>query len=128
MTGKRNPATLSSNVLLAVQNEFEREATVAKKSAIARNKKRARMAENQEARRKELRAKLKDPNLDFEEKQDVMFKLQSLPRNGAKVRVLNRCLISGRPKAVYRKFRVSRIVLRELAHRGMVPGMRKASW
>lgn len=86
------------------------------------------MAEKQEAKRKELRAKMKDPSLDFEEKQAVMFQLQSLPRNGSKVRVLNRCLISGRPKAVYRKFRVSRIVLRELAHQGMVPGMRKASW
>ena len=101
---------------------------MAKKSAIARNNKRAKMASNQEAKRKELRAKLKDPNLGFEEKQSVMFDLQSLPRNGAKSRVLNRCLISGRPKAVYRKFRVSRIVLRELAHQGMVPGMRKASW
>ncbi len=86
------------------------------------------MAENQDAKRKELRGKLKDPNLDFEEKQAVMFQLQSMSRNGSKVRVLNRCLISGRPKAVYRKFRVSRIVLRELAHQGMVPGMRKASW
>ncbi|MFA5505936.1 MAG: 30S ribosomal protein S14 [Vulcanimicrobiota bacterium] len=101
---------------------------MAKKSAIARNKKRARMADNQDAKRKELRTKLKDPNLEYEEKQQVMFQLQALPRNGSKVRVLNRCLISGRPKAVYRKFRVSRIVLRELAHRGMIPGMRKASW
>lgn len=101
---------------------------MAKKSAIARNKKRARMADQQEAKRTELRAKLKDPKLGFEEKQSVMFQLQSLPRNGARCRVLNRCLISGRPKAVYRKFRVSRIVLRELAHQGMVPGMRKASW
>ena len=86
------------------------------------------MADKQDAKRKELRAKLKDPNLGYEEKQSVMFQLQSMPRNGARVRVLNRCLISGRPKAVYRKFRVSRIVLRELAHAGMVPGMRKASW
>lgn len=101
---------------------------MAKKSMIARNHKRAKMAENQKVRRAELRAKLKDPNMGFEEKQDVMFKLQSLPRNGAKVRVLNRCQISGRPKAVYRKFKVSRMVLRELAHKGMVPGMRKASW
>ena len=101
---------------------------MAKKSAIARNEKRARMADKQDAKRKELRAKLKDPNLGYEEKQSVMFQLQSMPRNGARVRVLNRCLISGRPKAVYRKFRVSRIVLRELAHAGMVPGMRKASW
>ena len=77
---------------------------MAKKSAVARNNKRARMAEQQAAKRAELRAKLKDPNLGYEEKQEVMFKLQSLPRNGAKVRVLNRCLISGRPKAVYRKF------------------------
>lgn len=101
---------------------------MAKKSLIARNNKRIKMAENQKAQRTELRAKLKDPSLGFEAKQEVMFKLQSLPRNGAKVRVLNRCQISGRPKAVYRKFKVSRLVLRELAHRGMVPGMRKASW
>ncbi|MGE0487743.1 MAG: 30S ribosomal protein S14 [Vulcanimicrobiota bacterium] len=101
---------------------------MAKKSAIARNKKRERLAELQKERRAELRKKLKDPNLGFEEKQEVMFKLQSLPRNGARVRVLNRCLISGRPKAVYRKFKVSRIVLRELAHQGMIPGMKKASW
>lgn len=101
---------------------------MAKKSMVARNNKRARMAENQKARRAELRDQLKDANLGYEEKQEVMFKLQSLPRNGAKVRVLNRCQISGRPKAVYRKFKVSRLVLRELAHKGMVPGMRKASW
>lgn len=101
---------------------------MAKKSMIARNNKRAKMAENQKAKRAELRAQLKDPNMGFEQKQDVMFKLQALPRNGAKVRVLNRCQISGRPKAVYRKFKVSRMVLRELAHKGMVPGMRKASW
>lgn len=101
---------------------------MAKKSAIARNKKRARMAANQEAKRAELRGKMKDPSLSYEEKQEVMFALQALPRNGARVRVLNRCQISGRPKAVYRKFKVSRIVLRELAHQGMVPGMRKASW
>ena len=86
------------------------------------------MADKQDAKRKELRKKMKDPSLGFEEKQAVMFQLQDLPRNGARVRVLNRCLISGRPKAVYRKFRVSRIVLRELAHQGMVPGMRKSSW
>ena len=101
---------------------------MAKKSMVARNNKRARMAENQKARGAELREQLKDPKLGYEEKQEVMFKLQSLPRNGAKVRVLNRCQISGRPKAVYRKFKVSRLVLRELAHKGMVPGMRKASW
>ncbi len=101
---------------------------MAKKSAIARNKKRARLAANQEAKRTELRGKMKDPSLSYEEKQEVMFALQALPRNGARVRVLNRCQISGRPKAVYRKFKVSRIVLRELAHQGMVPGMRKASW
>lgn len=95
---------------------------------IARNVKRAKMAENQKAKRTELREKLKDPNMGFEEKQGVMFELQTLSRNGSKVRVLNRCLVSGRPKAVYRKFRVSRLVLRELAHQGMVPGMRKASW
>lgn len=101
---------------------------MAKKSMIARNVKRAKMAENQKAKRTELREKLKDPNMGFEEKQGVMFELQTLSRNGSKVRVLNRCLVSGRPKAVYRKFRVSRLVLRELAHQGMVPGMRKASW
>lgn len=101
---------------------------MAKKSAIVKNEKRRRMAANQDERRAELRKKLKDPNLSFEEKQEAMFKLQAMPRNGARVRVLNRCQISGRPKAVYRKFKVSRIVLRELAHAGQLPGMRKASW
>lgn len=101
---------------------------MAKKSMIARNKKRERLSALQSERRAELRKKMKDPNLSWEEKQEAMFKLQSMSRNGSRVRVLNRCQISGRPKAVYRKFKVSRIVLRELAHKGMVPGMKKASW
>lgn len=101
---------------------------LAKKSMIARNKKRERLAAIQAERRAQLRKIMKDPNVGYEEKQDAMFKLQSMSRNGSRVRVLNRCQISGRPKAVYRKFKVSRIVLRELAHKGMVPGMKKASW
>lgn len=101
---------------------------MAKTSQIVKNERRRKMAENQAERRAELRKVLKDPNAAFEEKQEAMFKLQALPRNGSRTRVLNRCQISGRPKAVYRKFRVSRIVLRELAHKGQVPGMRKSSW
>lgn len=101
---------------------------MAKTSQIVKNERRRKMAENQAERRAQLRKVLKDPNAGFEEKQEAMFKLQALPRNGSRTRVLNRCQISGRPKAVYRKFRVSRIVLRELAHKGQVPGMRKSSW
>jgi small subunit ribosomal protein S14 len=101
---------------------------MAKKSMIARNKKRAKMAEHQAPLRAELRKKALDPALSEEERFVVRMKLQSLPKNGAAERVRNRCQVTGRPRGVYKKFMISRIVFREFAHRGFIPGVTKASW
>ncbi|MCA9413783.1 MAG: 30S ribosomal protein S14 [Candidatus Omnitrophica bacterium] len=101
---------------------------MAKTSQIARNRKRKRMAENQKAVRAELRKKAIDPNLSEEEREQARFKLQSLPRNGSATRFTNRCLVTGRRHGVYRKFMISRIVLRQMAHEGLIPGLKKSSW
>jgi small subunit ribosomal protein S14 len=101
---------------------------MAKKSAIAKNKRRAELAKRQEPKRAALRAKIRDTSLSPEERFQAVLKLAELPRNGAKVRVRNRCEITGRPRANYRKFNVCRIVLRELASVGQIPGMIKSSW
>jgi small subunit ribosomal protein S14 len=101
---------------------------MAKKSVVLRNEKRKRMAAHQDATRKELKAKAINPKLSFEERDAARAKLQSLPRNGARCRVRNRCVFSGRSRGVYRKFMISRIVLRELAHSAIIPGMTKSSW
>jgi small subunit ribosomal protein S14 len=101
---------------------------MAKKSQIARNKKRKRLAANQAEQRKELRKLSIDPDLSTEDRRSAQVKLQSLPRNGAPSRIVNRCAISGRRRGFYRKFGISRIVLREMAHEGLIPGVRKSSW
>lgn len=101
---------------------------MAKKSAIAKNKQRAERAKRQEPKRAALRARVRDDSLTPEERFQAVLKLAELPRNGAKVRVRNRCEITGRPRANYRKFNVCRIVLRELASVGQIPGMIKSSW
>jgi len=75
-----------------------------------------------------LRAEVRDTSLAPDERFAASLKLAALPRNGAKVRLRNRCEVSGRPRGYYRKFRLSRIALRELASRGQVPGVVKASW
>ena len=86
------------------------------------------MAAHQAELRKELRKKTLDMTLSDEERLAAELKLQKLPRNGCATRVRNRCQVTGRGRGVYRKFMVSRIVLREFAHRGLIPGMTKASW
>lgn len=101
---------------------------MAKKSAIARNKKREKMAAIQKPVRAELKKKLKDPNLDDDERARLEKKLQKLPRNGAACRIQTRCNVTGRPHAVYRKFGISRIAFREMALEGKLPGVTKASW
>ncbi len=101
---------------------------MAKKSLIERNNKRRRLAERYEERRTALKAMASDRSLPPEERFDARLKLAKLPRNSAKVRVRNLCELSGRPRANYRKFRISRIALRELALKGQIPGMVKASW
>ena len=101
---------------------------MAKKSAIERNRKRARMARKYEAQRNRLKEIADNRDLPMEERFQARLKLAKLPRNSAKVRVQNRCEVTGRPRGVYRKFKMSRIALRELASNGQVPGMVKSSW
>ena len=101
---------------------------MAKKSSIEKNKKRERMAKQFSARRARLKATANNEALPMEERFTARLKLAELPRNSAKVRIRNRCEITGRPRATYRKFKLSRIALRELASAGQIPGMVKASW
>lgn len=101
---------------------------MAKKSVIERNKKRIRLVKKYAAKRAALKAMAKDPSLSPEEHFSARMKLAVLPRNSSPVRVRLRCEITGRPRGNYRKFRLSRIALRELASRGQIPGMVKSSW
>ena len=101
---------------------------MAKKSAIERNRKRSRMAKKYEGQRQRLKEIADNRDLPMEDRFQARLKLAKLPRNSAKVRVQNRCEVTGRPRGVYRKFKMSRIALRELASTGQVPGMVKSSW
>ncbi len=101
---------------------------MAKLSQVLRDNKRDKMIEKYAQRRAELRRKLRDPELSPEEKFEVMAALNKLPRNSCPTRKTRRCLLTGRSKAVYRKFGLSRIALRELALRGDLPGVTKSSW
>lgn len=101
---------------------------MAKKSAIEKNKRRRRMAKKYSGRRARLLAIANDRTLPQEERFAARLKLAELPRNSAPNRIRNRCEISGRPRAFYRKFKISRIALRDLASNGMIPGMVKSSW
>ena len=101
---------------------------MAKKSAVERNEKRRRLVEKYAARRAELKAMAKDPNLSKEERFAARIKLAAIPRNSARNRIRNRCEVTGRPRGYYRKLRMSRIALRELSSSGVIPGMVKSSW
>ena len=101
---------------------------MAKKSAVQKNLRRRKMAKQSAAKRAELRAIARDRSAAPEERFQAYVMLAKLPRNSAPSRVRNRCDLSGRPRGYYRKFRLSRIALRDLASIGQVPGMVKASW
>ena len=101
---------------------------MAKTSLIERNKKRKRLVAKYSARRERLKAVASDRSRPAEERFDARLKLAKLPRNGTAVRVRNMCDLTGRTRGTYRKFRLSRIALRELASHGQIPGMLKASW
>ena len=101
---------------------------MAKKSMIARENKRLKMVEKFSKKRFELKSVINDVSKSEEEKDIAMKKLQKLPRDASPVRLQRRCQITGRPHAVYRKFGLSRNKLRELAMKGDVPGLVKASW
>ncbi len=101
---------------------------MAKKSAIAKDQRRRKLAKKYAARREKLKKIVMDRSLPAEERFAAQLKLAKLPRNSAKVRIRNRCLLTGRPRGYYRKLKLSRIALRELASSGQLPGMIKSSW
>ena len=101
---------------------------MAKLSQVNRNKMRERMAARDKSKRKALKEVVMDREAPIEERFAATLKLAQLPRNSAKIRVRNRCEVSGRPRAFYRKLKMSRIALRELGSRGLVPGLVKSSW
>lgn len=101
---------------------------MAKKSAVAKNKHRKDLADRYAARRAALKAIVMDKSNEEEERFMAALKLAELPRNSAKVRIRNRCEVSGRPRAYYRRFKMSRVALRELGSQGLVPGVTKSSW
>lgn len=101
---------------------------MAKTSQVNRDERRKELIAKYATRRAELRTKLKDPKLSLEEKYAVQAQFAKLPRNSCPTRKKSRCSVTGRARAYYRKFSISRIALRELAHQGMLPGVRKSSW
>lgn len=101
---------------------------MAKKSKINRNEYRKKMVAKYADRRAELKATIKNPATAPAERELAMKALRKLPRDSSATRVRNRCAVTGRPRAFYRKFGISRIALRGLAHRGELPGVTKASW
>jgi small subunit ribosomal protein S14 len=101
---------------------------MAKTSAIERNKKRERLIARYKAKRQKLKAMARDQKLSPEERFNARLKLAELPRNSSPVRYHLRCELTGRPRGNYRKFKLCRITLRDLASLGQIPGMVKASW
>ena len=101
---------------------------MAKKSSIEKNNRRRRMAKRFSSCRARLKAIAGDKTKPIEERFAASSKLAELPRNSSPTRIRNRCEISGRPRAFYRKLKLSRIALRELGSKGMVPGLLKSSW
>lgn len=101
---------------------------MAKKSSIEKNDRRKKLVAKYAARRAELKAIINNPRTTLEEREDAGIKLRKLPRDSSATRVRNRCSLTGRSRAYYRKFGLSRISLRELALAGELPGVTKASW
>ena len=101
---------------------------MAKRSMIERQKKRQALVEKYAARRNELKTVAANQDLPMEERFKARLKLAKLPRNSSPTRLNNRCDVTGRPRAYYRKLRMSRIALRDLASKGQIPGMVKSSW
>lgn len=101
---------------------------MARKSKIVANEKKLKLVNKYRALRKELRTKVVNEDLSPVERAEAASKLRKLPRNSAENRYRNRCELTGRARGFYRKFKLSRIAFRELAHRGMIPGVTKSSW
>ena len=101
---------------------------MAKLSSINKNNKRIKLSDRLFKKRKKLKKIVMNKKLPLEERFKAQQKLSKLPRNSAKVRVMNRCQITGRPHGVYRKLKISRIALRQLGLQGKIPGLMKSSW
>lgn len=101
---------------------------MAKKSKVVKNQKRIACAKKYYAKRMELKKIISDPETEPTDRMLAVRKLRSLPLDANPNRIMNRCSVTGRPHAVYRKFGLSRITLREMASEGKIPGMTKASW
>ena len=101
---------------------------MAKTSSVEKNNHRRRLVARDAAKRKALKAIVMDQSKPLEERFRAQLKLSAMPRNGSKVRIRNRCEVTGRPRAVYRKLGMSRIALRQLGNSGVIPGLVKSSW
>jgi small subunit ribosomal protein S14 len=101
---------------------------MAKKSAVENNKRKMRLVKQYANRRNKLKAIANNEQLTMEERFEARIRLADLPRNSTPVRVRNRCDVTGRPRANYRKMKMSRIALRELGSKGLIPGLVKSSW
>ena len=101
---------------------------MAKTSSVEKNNRRRKLADRYAAKRKALKATIMDKSRPLEERFRAQLKLAAMPRNSAKIRIRNRCEVTGRPRAYYRKLKVSRIALRDLGNNGQIPGLVKSSW
>lgn len=101
---------------------------MAKKSSVARNEKRRRLAEKYAEKRRQLQDVIKDASSSSEARAEARIEMSKLPRNANPVRIRNRCQVTGRPHGYIRYFGLSRIAFREMAHAGELPGVKKASW
>lgn len=101
---------------------------MAKVSAFTKNKRRIRKAKNQAEKRAALKQIIMNRELPIEERFKAQLKMNELPRDGSKIRIRNRCEVTGRPRGYYRKLQMSRIALRELGNYGKIPGLVKSSW
>ena len=101
---------------------------MAKTSAVQKNLKRIKLTKKFANKRAELKKIIMNKKLELSERFAAQLKLNKLPKNSAKIRIRNRCEISGRPHGVYRKLKISRIALRDMASSGKIPGMTKSSW
>jgi small subunit ribosomal protein S14 len=101
---------------------------MAKTSAVQKNLKRIRLVKKYAKKRASLKKIINDRKLELSERFNAQLKLNKLPKNSAKIRIRNRCEVSGRPHGVYRKLKISRIALRDMASSGKIPGITKSSW
>jgi small subunit ribosomal protein S14 len=101
---------------------------MAKTSAVEKNNRRRKLVAQQANKRAKLKATISDKTLPIEDRFKATLKLAEMPRNGSKTRIRNRCEVTGRPRAYYRKLKMSRIALRQLGNFGLIPGIVKSSW